>query len=219
MKITWHGHAFIEIQVAGKQILIDPFITGNPFTKTKPEDFNPDYILLTHSHRDHVGDMEELAKKSGATIVTEMDMVNDYAQKGFKVEGPNYGGTVHFDWGDVKIIPAWHTTANVPLGMATGLALTIEGKLIYIAGDTGLFSDMKLVGRKQQIDLAFLPIGDYYTMGPDDAAYAASLIEAKKVIPDHFNTFPPIKQDVNDFWKDVPENMKFTAEIDKPFEL
>lgn len=95
MKITWHGHAFIEIQVAEKQILIDPFITGNPFTKTKPEDFNPDYILLTHSHHDHVGDTEELAKKSGATIVTEMDMANDYAQKGFKVEGPNYGGTVH----------------------------------------------------------------------------------------------------------------------------
>ena len=166
-----------------------------------------------------MGDTEELAKKSGATIVTEMDMANDYAQKGFKVEGPNYGGTVHFDWGDVKIIPAWHTTANVPLGMATGLALTIEGKLIYIAGDTGLFSDMKLVGRKQQIDLAFLPIGDYYTMGPDDAAYAASLIDAKKVIPYHFNTFPPIKQDVNDFWKNVPENMKFIAEIDKPFEL
>ena len=88
MKITWHGHAFIEIQVAGKQILIDPFITGNPFTKTKLEDFNPDYILLTHSHHDHVGDTEELAKKSGATIVTEMDMANDYAQKGFKVEGP-----------------------------------------------------------------------------------------------------------------------------------
>lgn len=88
MKITWHGHAFIEIQVDGKQILIDPFITGNPFTKTKPEDFNPDYILLTHSHHDHVGDTEELAKKSGATIVTEMDMANDYAKKVSKLKVP-----------------------------------------------------------------------------------------------------------------------------------
>ena len=95
MKITWHGHAFIEIQVDEKQILIDPFITGNPFTKTRPEDFNPDYILLTHSHHDHVGDTEELAKRSGATIVTEMDMVNDYAQKGFKVEGPNQNALFH----------------------------------------------------------------------------------------------------------------------------
>ncbi|HIW89210.1 MAG TPA: metal-dependent hydrolase [Candidatus Ligilactobacillus excrementipullorum] len=205
MKIIWHGHAFIEIQTQGQQILIDPFIDGNPFTKTTAADYSPDYILLTHAHHDHVGSTAEIAERSGATIVAIADLATYFAQQCFQTEGPNIGGTVHLPFGDVKLTPAWHTSAtevngiNLPLGVATGMALKIEDKLLYISGDTGLFSDMQLVARKQPVDVAFLPIGDHFTMGSDDAAYAASLVHAKTVVPIHYNTFPAIQADPEEF--------------------
>lgn len=225
MKIIWRGHSFIEIKTAGKQILIDPFIDGNPFTKTKAADFSPDYILLTHAHGDHVGSTEEIAKRCGASIVAMTDLAGYFAEKGFKTYGPNIGGTEKLDFGDVKIIPAWHTTAtpvngvNLPLGVATGLALKIEGKLIYIAGDTVLFSDMQLVGRKQPVDVAFLPIGDHFTMGGDDAAYAAKLLQAKTVVPLHYNTFPTIKADPQDFLQLLDKGQGYIPEVDQPWSL
>ncbi len=225
MKIIWHGHAFIEIQTAGKQLLIDPFIEGNPFTNTKATDYDPDYILLTHAHKDHVGSTEEIAKRSGASIIAMTDLASYFADKGYQTYGPNIGGSEDLDFGKVKIIPAWHTTAapvkgvNLPLGVATGLALTIEDKLIYIAGDTGLFLDMQLVGCKQPVDVAFLPIGDHFTMGIDDAAYAAKLLGAKTVVPVHYNTFPPIKQDPHQFLDLLEDHNGYLPKVDQPWTL
>ena len=225
MKLIWHGHSFIEIQTAGKQILIDPFIDGNPFTKFKAADYSPDYILLTHAHGDHVGSTEEIAKRSGASIVAMTDLAGYFEEKGFHTYGPNIGGTEKLDFGEVKITPAWHTTAtevngvNLPLGVAIGLALKIEGKLVYVAGDTGLFSDMQLVGRKQPVDLAFLPIGDHFTMGSDDAAYAAKLLHAKTVVPVHYNTFPAIKADPQEFIQLLDDGQGYLPEVDQEWTL
>ncbi|GBG94214.1 metal-dependent hydrolase [Ligilactobacillus salitolerans] len=227
MKVIWHGHSFIEIQTAGKQLLIDPFIDGNPFTQVKAADFTEtDYILLTHAHADHVGSTEEIAQNSGATIIAMTDLAKYFAQKGFKTAGPNIGGTEDFDFGTVKVIPAWHTAAapvagiQLPIGVATGLAIKSEGKLIYIAGDTGLFSDMQLVARHQPADLAFLPIGDHFTMGADDAAYAAKLVQAKTVVPVHYNTFPAIKQDPQEFLDLLEDGQKgYLPEVDQAWTL
>lgn len=221
MKIIWHGHAFIEIQTNGQQILIDPFIDGNPFTQTKAADYSPDYILLTHAHADHVGSTAEIARRSGAGIVAIADLAKYFASQGFQTYGPNIGGTEKLPFGEVKITPAWHTSAtevngvNLPLGLATGMALKIEGKLLYIAGDTGLFSDMQLVARKQPVDVAFLPIGDHFTMGSDDAAYAATLLQAKTVVPIHYNTFPTIKADPQEFIRMLAPEQGLLPKVDQ----
>lgn len=226
MEIVWHGHAFIELRTQGHVIAIDPFITDNPFTQVKVATFQPDYILLTHAHWDCVGDTEKLARRTHAPIVAMTDLAGYFAKKGFDTVGPNIGGQVTLPFGQVKIVPAWHTTAMdlqgvpVPLGVATGLALTIEQRLLYDAGDTGLFGDMALVGRRQPVDVAFLPIGDFYTMGPDDAACAAEkLVQAKLTIPIHYNTFPPIKQDPQQFCEQLPAGSTLIPQVDVPFSL
>jgi L-ascorbate metabolism protein UlaG (beta-lactamase superfamily) len=206
MKVSYHGHSIVQIQTGGKTILIDPFISGNSLTDLKVEDVKPDVILLTHGHNDHVGDTVALAKKHDALVVANADLTTFLSWQGVKTHGMNIGGAWKFDFGTVKLTQAFHgsgyATVNneiVYCGMPTGILFTAEGKTVYHAGDTGLFSDMKLIGERHPIDLAFLPIGDNFTMGPDDAAYAAKLLKAKQVVPIHYNTFPPIKQDPNLF--------------------
>ncbi|MED3561833.1 metal-dependent hydrolase [Bacillus xiapuensis] len=206
MKISYHGHSIVQIQTEGKTILIDPFIRGNSLTDLNVDEVNPDVIILTHGHNDHVGDTVEIAKRTGALVVANADLTTFLSWQGVQTHGMNIGGAYQFDFGKVKLTQAFHgsgyATVNnemVYCGMPTGVLFSNEGKTIYHAGDTGLFSDMKLIGERHPIDIAFLPIGDNFTMGPEDAAYAAKLLNAKTVVPIHFNTFPPIKQDPNQF--------------------
>lgn len=208
MKVSYHGHAVVKIETQGKVILIDPFISGNRLTDLKVENENPDYIVLTHGHGDHLGDTVALAKKKDALVIAINELAVFLGWKGLKTHGMNIGGSYQFDFGKVKMTQAFHSTgletdeqSFVYLGMPAGVLLTIEGKTIYHAGDTALFSDMKLIGELNKIDLAFLPIGDNFTMGPEDAVYAAKLLKAKTVVPIHYNTFPVIEKDPNEFIK------------------
>ncbi|MDR4948854.1 metal-dependent hydrolase [Neobacillus cucumis] len=206
MKVSYHGHSVIQIQSGGKNIIIDPFITGNPLTDLKAEEVTADVILLSHGHNDHVGDTVALAKRNDALVVATDELSTFLNWQGVKTHGMHIGGSYQFDFGRVKLTQAfhgssYHTNDNqiIYCGMPAGILFMNEGKTIYHAGDTALFSDMKLIGERHPIDLAFLPIGDNFTMGPEDAAYAAQLLNAKKVVPIHYNTFPPIKQDPYQF--------------------
>jgi L-ascorbate metabolism protein UlaG (beta-lactamase superfamily) len=206
MKVSYHGHSVVQINSNGKTILIDPFITGNSLTDLKVEEVKPDVIILSHGHNDHVGDTVKLAKKHNALVIANADLTTFLSWQGVNTHGMNIGGSYQFDFGKVKLTQAFHGSGYVTenkeiiyCGMPTGILFMNEGKTIYHAGDTGLFSDMSLIGKQHPIDLAFLPIGDNFTMGPEDAAYAAKLLKPKMVVPIHFNTFPPIKQDPNKF--------------------
>lgn len=226
MKITYHGHSIVKIETNGKTILIDPFITGNPLTDLSVETESPDYILLTHGHNDHVGDTVELAKKKDALVVAMVELADYLSWQGVKTHGMNIGGSFEFPFGKVKFTQAFHSTGLVTgeqniiyLGMPAGLLLEIEGKTIYHAGDTALFSDMKLLGDRHSIDIAFLPIGDNFTMGPEDAAYAAMLLNAKTVVPIHYNTFPVIKQDPHKFVTLLEQGNGKVLEVGEAIEL
>ncbi|MDP4171733.1 MAG: metal-dependent hydrolase [Bacillota bacterium] len=206
MKISYHGHSVVKIETEGKTILIDPFITGNQLTDLKVEDVKPDVIILSHGHDDHVGDTVELAKKHNSLVIANFEVATYLGWQGVKTHGMHIGGAYQFDFGRVKLTQAFHGSSFetedkqlIDGGMPAGILFMNEGKTIYHAGDTGLFSDMKLIGERHPLDVAFLPIGDNFTMGPEDAAYAAQLLKAKIVVPMHYNTFPPIKQDPHKF--------------------
>ncbi|TDQ39126.1 metal-dependent hydrolase [Aureibacillus halotolerans] len=207
MDVSYHGHAVIKIQVNGKTILIDPFINGNGLTDLKADEETPDVILLTHGHGDHLGDTIEIAKRSEALVVAPNELANYLSWKGLKTHPMHIGGKYQFDFGTVKLIQAFHGSAItddenetiVYTGMPSGILFMAEGKTILHAGDTALYSDMKMYGEQHDIDLAFLPIGDNFTMGPEDAKIAASWFRAKHVVPIHYNTFPVIEQDPEAF--------------------
>ena len=207
MKLIWLGHAAFRIELAGAVILIDPFLTGNPKAAVTADELSPDVILLTHGHVDHFGDTVAIAKRTGANVVAIVEIANELSEEGLeKVHDPNLGGTVEFDWGSAKLVPAWHTsttpkgTVNTP----AGLLVKIGGKTIYHLGDTCLFSDLELIAKRAgQIDVALICIGGHYTMDRVDAVEAAKLIGAREVIPCHYDTFPPIETDVQAFKADV----------------
>ena len=212
MEISYHGHSIVKIQTQGITILIDPFINGNLLTDLKVEEEAPDFILLTHGHNDHVGDTIELAKKNDALVIAPFELANWISWQGVRAHPMHIGGAREFDFGKVKFTQAFHgssytTDSNeiIYMGMPAGILLFIEGKTIYHAGDTALFSDMKLIGERHPIDIAFVPIGDNFTMGPEDAACAVAFLKPRIVVPIHYNTFPPIEQDPQDF-ADLVEN-------------
>lgn len=201
MKITFLGQSGFHIETEGHSILIDPFLTGNELAVNSPDEFSPSHIVLTHAHPDHYGDTEDIAKRSGATVVASFEVVNYLGEKDIQGHPMNIGGSFDFPFGKVTYTPAWHSNSlpdGTYAGMPSGLILEIGGKRIYHAGDTALFSDMKLITRGG-IDLAMLPIGDNFTMGPADALEAVKLIEPKEVIPVHYNTFEVIQQDPDAF--------------------
>jgi L-ascorbate metabolism protein UlaG (beta-lactamase superfamily) len=192
MQLRWFGHSAFELTDGKTTLLIDPFITGNPVCTVKAEELNPQYILITHFHGDHVGDAVPIAKRTGATIITSYEGGEELATQGVKVHTMALGGKATFDFGMVRVTMAFHGYGNLG-GHAAGFVIHMNGTRIYHAGDTCLFSDMKLLNgviEEPGIDLALLPIGDNYTMGPEDAAIAAEWVGAKTVIPMHYGTFP-----------------------------
>jgi L-ascorbate metabolism protein UlaG (beta-lactamase superfamily) len=227
MKVSYHGHSVIKIETNGKIILIDPFITGNEMTDLKVEDVKPDVIILTHGHGDHLGDTVELAKKNNSLVIGTAEMVAYLGFQGVeKTHGMHIGGSYEFDFGRVKFTPAFHGSGFVTndnqiiyLGMPAGVLFMAEGKTVYHAGDTAVYSDMKLIGERHPIDIAFLPIGDNFTMGPEDAALAAKFLNPKQVVPIHYNTFPPIKQDPNKYIEMLDEGVGKVMEAGESIDL
>ncbi|WP_342510665.1 metal-dependent hydrolase [Sporosarcina sp. FSL K6-1522] len=206
MQISYHGHSIVKIQTGKTTILIDPFITGNKLTDLVAVDEKPDVILLTHGHNDHVGDTVAIAKECDALVVAPNELAIYLGWQGVRTHGMNIGGSCQFDFGTVKYTQAFHSSSYttdeqeiIYTGMPAGILLTAEGKTIYHAGDTSLFGDMELIGKRHAIDVAFVPIGDNFTMGPEDAAYAVELLKPSLTVPVHFNTFPPIEQDPETF--------------------
>jgi L-ascorbate metabolism protein UlaG (beta-lactamase superfamily) len=206
VEIKYLGHAAVQIGDDDTTLLVDPFLTGNPTAAASLEDVRPDLILLTHGHGDHFGDTVEIAKRSGAPVLAIVELARELAEAGLQTYDPNLGGTVRFDWGWVKLVPAWHTstTPSGTVSLAVGLLIDFKGTVVYHAGDTCLFSDMKLVGRRgNRIDVALVPIGGHYTMDRIDAVTAVEYIAPRVVIPIHYDTFPPIKTDARAFKSDV----------------
>jgi L-ascorbate metabolism protein UlaG (beta-lactamase superfamily) len=205
--IRFLGQSCFELKTGGTTVLTDPFLTGNPKAAASADEVEADVILLTHGHADHLGDTVDIAKRTGATVVAIVELANEIAEAGIEdVRDPNFGGTVTFDWGWVKLVPAWHTAVS-PSGtahMPAGLLIHIGDKLIYHLGDTCLFSDMKLIARRgDPVDCALVPIGGHYTMDRFDAVSAVELINPAQVIPCHYDTFPPIETDAQAFKDDV----------------
>jgi L-ascorbate metabolism protein UlaG (beta-lactamase superfamily) len=205
--VRFLGQACFELKAGGVTVLTDPFLTGNPLAAASADEVEPDVILLTHGHGDHLGDTVDIAKRTGATVVAIVELASEIAEAGVEnVRDPNYGGTEAFDWGWVKLVPAWHT-AVTPSGTPhapAGLLIHIGDRLIYHLGDTCLFGDMKLIAQRgDKVDLALVPIGGHYTMDRYDAVSAVELINPSQVIPCHYNTFPPIETDVQAFKQDV----------------
>jgi L-ascorbate metabolism protein UlaG (beta-lactamase superfamily) len=199
IKLTWYGHAALGLETGGYKLLVDPFFSGNPAASTTADRVAADFILVTHGHGDHVGDTVAIAKRTGATVISNFEIATWFDAQGVeKTHGQHIGGGFKHPFGYLKLTQALHGSA-LPDGSYGGnpaglLLTTLEGKKIYLAGDTGLFGDMQLIG-DEGIDLAVLPIGDNFTMGPDDALRAVKLIRPTHVVPIHYSTFGLIDQD------------------------
>src|SRR5436309_11584103 len=220
MELRFLGHACFELSDGDTTVLVDPFLSGNPKAAIAADDAAATTILLTHGHGDHVGDTVEIAKRTGAPVVAIVEIAGGLGEEGLDVRDPNLGGSVKFDWGWVKLVPAWHTsttpkgTVNTP----AGLVISFKDTIVYHLGDTCLFSDLQLVGKRSPIDVALMCIGGYYTMDTTDAVDAAWLIGAKTVIPCHYNTFPPIQADAEAFKSDVESATRSNVVILEPGE-
>ena len=207
MEIRFLGQSAVELSEGDTRILVDPFITGNPKATVAADDLEPTHILLTHGHADHYGDTVAIAQRTGAPVLAIVEIANELSEAGVEtVHDPNLGGTVAFDWGWVKLVPAWHTSTTPSGTVCTpaGLLIKVGDRLVYHLGDTCLFSDLKLIAQRgDRVDVALVPIGGHYTMDRFDAVTACEFIGADVVIPIHYDTFPPIETDAQAFKSDV----------------
>lgn len=200
MKFNYYGHSAFTLSDDVTTILFDPFITDNPWTDICPTDIACQYIIITHGHSDHYGDAEAIAKANDATIISTAEIANKAADAGCKAHAMHVGGSASFPFGKVRLTPAFHGS-GIAGGLACGVIVEFGGKRVYFAGDTGLFSDMKILDRFGQIDCAVLPIGDNFTMGMEDAALAALWVQPHFVIPIHYKTWPIIEADPQEYKK------------------
>ncbi len=212
MKLRYFSHSAFQFTADnGKTILIDPFLDGNPNSPVKSDDVKADYIILTHAHGDHIGDAFKIGKRCNSTFICVNELANYCASKGFNAHNMHIGGGFNFDFGRVKFTIAHHgsmTPDNQYAGEPAGVIISSGGKNIYHTGDTALFYDMKLIGEMTPIDYMLLPIGDNFTMGISDALKAVELVNPKIAIPIHYNTFPVIKADPNEFKSKLEANGK-----------
>ncbi len=206
MDIRFLGHSCFELSDGDTRVLVDPFLTGNPKAAVEASELEPTHIFLTHGHADHWGDVVDIAKRTGAQCVAIAELAGELGDHGVEnTADPNFGGTVEFEGGWVRLVPAWHTsttpggTVNIP----AGLVINLGGKTVYHLGDTGLFSDLRLVAERDDLDAALVCIGGHYTMDRHDAVIACELIAARTVIPCHYDTMPVIETDAQAFKADV----------------
>jgi len=231
MEIRFHGHSCFELTEGETRLLIDPFLKpNNPAATASAEEVEPTHVALSHGHADHLADAVAVATRTGAHCVAVVELVNWLESEGVEnTSDPNLGGTVEFEWGSIKLVPAWHTSTapgsedapyspvhGVSLGTATGLIIKIGGTTVYHTGDTCLFGDMRLIGERDPVDVAMLPIGGHYTMDRHDAAVAAEMIGAPTVIPMHYDTFGPIETDSEAFRSEVESATSSTVVLMKP---
>jgi len=218
MEIRFHGHSCFELSEGETRVLVDPFLKpNNPSAVLTAEEVEPTHVALSHGHADHVADAVPVAKRTGAHCIAMVELANWLEGQGVEnVSDPNLGGTVEFDWGYISLVPAWHTNTvpgseekpfsaehGVVLGPAAGLVIKVGETTVYHAGDTCLFSDMKLIAERSDVDVALLPIGGHYTMDRRDAVVAAEFVGAATVIPMHYDTFPAIETDASAFESEV----------------
>jgi len=233
MEINYLGHSTVELVDGDTRILIDPFLKpNNPAAQLTAEDVNPTHVLLTHGHVDHTADAVAVGRRTGAPFVAQSELSNILAENGIEdVADPNFGGTVEFDWGWVKLVQAFHSstwagsedrpfspTPGTVTGPAGGLVISFAGKTLYHLGDTALFSDLKLIAERTPVDIAFMPIGGHYTMDRHDALVAADFVGADTVIPVHYNTYPAIETDAEAFKSDVESQTKSKVVVLAPGE-
>jgi L-ascorbate metabolism protein UlaG (beta-lactamase superfamily) len=218
MDVRFLGHACFTLSDGDTTVLIDPFLSGNPMAAVSADEVSATTILLTHGHADHVGDTVAIAKRTGAPVVAITELAGELGEEGLEVNDCNLGGTATFDWGWAKLVPAWHTsttpkgTVNTP----AGLLINFQDTIVYHLGDTALFSDLQLVGKRHPIDIALICIGGHYTMDRHDAVDAADFVGAKTIIPCHYNTFPPIETDAGAFQTDLEKTLDATAVVLDP---
>ncbi|MFD0587277.1 metal-dependent hydrolase [Paenibacillus sp. GCM10027627] len=229
LTIQFHGHSCIQLTDGEHSLIIDPFLSQNPLAVTKPEDIRVQHVLLTHAHGDHILDAAQIARSNDATIVAIPELASYMSWQGAKTNDMNIGGRISIGYAEVQMVQAFHSSGIIDhkkqqiiyAGMPAGFVIRWNGYTIYHAGDTNLFLDMKLIGERNQIDVAFLPIGDHYTMGPEDAALAAEWLQAKLVVPLHYDTFEVIRQD-EEAYVELLKSRKIKGKVLKPgdrFEL
>lgn len=214
-KLTYYGHSCFMLTRGDVSMIFDPFLTGNTWEKAKTEDIKCQYIFVSHGHADHYGDTDAIAKANDALVISTAEVAHKAEEAGCRAHAMHLGGKFDFEFGSVRIVPAFHG-AGVPGGHACGVIVDFYGDIVYFAGDTAFFSDMKLLNRFGDIDYALLPIGDNYTMGVEDAALAASYVKARISIPIHYKTWPVIDREPGVFASLVEAKYNQTAVIVEP---
>jgi L-ascorbate metabolism protein UlaG (beta-lactamase superfamily) len=205
MDVNFLGHAAFTLTDGDTTVLIDPFLSGNPKAAVSADDVEATTILVSHGHGDHVGDTVAIAKRTGAKVLAITEVAGELSGEGIETVNANLGGTATFDWGWAKLVPAWHTSTTDKGTVSTpaGILINFKDTVVYHLGDTCLFSDLQLVGKRHPIDVALVPIGGHFTMDRFDAVDAADFVGAKTVIPCHYDTFPLIETDAEAFKADV----------------